>query len=797
MVRMAPGAPGLPPKWTSSAKDGVGTALDTRSPVWFTLSHGILNEVYYPRVDRACTRDLGLLISDGAGFFSEEKRDTSTETTCPPGIPAYNLVSTCVAGRYQIEKTVIADPCRAVVLQRVRFTVRKGSGYRVYALLAPHLNNGGADNTAYLADYKGVPMLVAERDGHALALACSSGWAKRSAGFVATSDGWQDISQHGTMEWEYERAEHGNVALTGEIVLPGDGEFVLALGFGDTFEAAGQRALASLQDGFDVAYRLYVAGWEQWQKTLLPLDGTRPGAAGVQADLFRASAAVLRSHESVQFPGAIIASMSIPWGFNKGDDDLGGYHLVWPRDLVESAGALLAIGAAGDARRVLDYLQATQDGDGHWPQNMWLDGRPYWSGLQMDETAFPILLLELLWKGGALRREELPRYWPMVRRATAYLVQNGPVTGQDRWEEDPGYSPFTLAAEVAALLVAAGIAEECGEPDLAPFLRDTADTWNDSIERWTYVEGTELARRVGVDGYYIRIAPLDTEFAASPKHGFVPIKNRPPDSSQAAADEVIGTEFLALVRFGLRAPDDPRIVNTIKVVDAVLKVEMPQGPLWHRYNGDGYGEHEDGRPFDGCGVGRTWPLLAGERGHYELAAGRAQEAGHLLETMRLSAGGAGLIPEQSWDAPDIPERELRFGRPSGAARPLVWAHAEYVKLLRSLRDDAVFDTPACAVERYVKQRRTSAYAMTALNNRLRSFPRGKTLRLKLPEPASVHWSTDNWATASDTPTRDTGLGVHIADLPTENMKSGDFVVLTLFWPARQQWEGADYSIACV
>ncbi|MFP3581742.1 hypothetical protein SB659_19475, partial [Arthrobacter sp. SIMBA_036] len=90
--------------------------------------------------------------------------------------------------------------------------------------------------------------------------------------------------------------------------------------------------------------------------------------------------------------GAIIASLSIPWGSSKGDDDLGGYHLVWTRDLVETAGGLLAAGAHADALEVLDYLVATQEADGHWVQNSWLDGRPYWKGIQMDETAFPILL---------------------------------------------------------------------------------------------------------------------------------------------------------------------------------------------------------------------------------------------------------------------------------------------------------------------------------------------------------------------------------------------------------------------
>ena len=331
---------------------------------------------------------------------------------------------------------------------------------------------------------------------------------------------------------------------------------------------------------------------------------------------------VLKIHEAKSFPGGIIASLSIPWGFAKGDDDLGGYHLVWPRDLVEAAGGLLAGGATEEAHRVLTYLQATQEADGHWPQNMWLDGSSYWTGIQMDETALPILLVDLAARSGALTEEDLTRLWPTVRRAASFIVRFGPVSDQDRWEEDPGYTPFTIAAEVAALLVAADLADRQGEPEAGAYLRETADVWNQSVERWMYVTGTDLAAECEVDGYYVRIAPPETADAASPASGFVPIKNRPPGQSREPATEIVSVDALALVRFGLARPDDPRIVNTVKVIDRLLRVELPQGPGFRRYNEDGYGEHEDGSPFDGTGIGRAWPLLTAERAHYELAAGR-------------------------------------------------------------------------------------------------------------------------------------------------------------------------------
>src|SRR5260221_1381610 len=305
------------------------------------------------------------------------------------------------------------------------------------------------------------------------------------------------------MEWEYTRAENGNIALTAEIDLAaGKGEFVLALGFGAIWSEAGQQARSTLVEDYTETRSQYVSQWENWQTKLLKLDEPLRNY-----DLYRASTAVLRTHESKDCLGGIIASLSIPWGFNKGDEDLGGYHLVWPRDLVETAGALLAAGAVSDSVRVLRYLESTQEAAGNWAQNLWLDGRPYWSGIQMDETAFPVLLLDLLRREAPESLGKLDRWWPMVRKAVSFILRNGPVTQQDRWEEDAGYSPFTLAAETSALLAAADIAELAWHCEQATFMRDTADAWNDNIERWVYATGGDLAQQLGIDGYYVRIAP--------------------------------------------------------------------------------------------------------------------------------------------------------------------------------------------------------------------------------------------------------------------------------------------------
>ncbi len=790
----APGWPGIPPRWTSSAKTGVGTALNRSSRVWFTLSHGILNEIYFPRVDMACTRDMGLLVTDGNSYFSEEKRHCKFEVApVEPGVPAYRLVNSELAGKYRIEKEIFADPHRHVVLQKTRFAAlnpAEKSKYHLYALLAPHLGNFGDHNTGWVGDYKGIPMLFAEFPGGlALALASSVPWKKMSVGFAGYSDGWQDLAHNFQLTHEYQRAENGNVALIGEIDLAaGGGEFVLALGFGAIWAEAAEQARATLLEDYDALFRDYVSQWKSWQKMLMPLD------RNVDHDLYRASTAMLRAHESKDFLGGVIASLSIPWGFNKGDEDLGGYHLVWPRDLVETAGGFVAAGAIADAVRVLHYLEVTQEPDGRWPQNMWLDGRAYWGGSQMDETAFPILLVDLLRREAPAALGDMKRWWAMVGRAASFIACNGPVTQQDRWEEDAGYSPFTLAVEIAGLLAAADLADIVGKSEIAKYLRELADNWNENVERWTYSTNGDLARQIGVDGYYVRIAPPEADCSASPSDGFVPIKNRPPGEGLEHASHIISPDALALVRFGLRASDDPKILNTIKVIDALLKVKLPQGPCWYRYNDDGYGEHTDGRPFDGNGVGRPWPLLSGERAHYELEAGNKTGAEELLRTIGLSSNGSRLLPEQVWDAADIPERELFFGKASGSACPLVWAHSEYIKLVRSLKDGRVFDQPPQTVQRYRVEKRKAAHWEWRFNNKCRIVPAGKILRIAVQAPAMVHWTSDGWQTSHDLTAQHTEVGMYVADLPTNTLDPGHTLVFTFYWPDAKHWEGTDFFV---
>jgi GH15 family glucan-1,4-alpha-glucosidase len=378
---------------------------------------------------------------------------------------------------------------------------------------------------------------------------------------------------------------------------------------------------------------------------------------------------------------------------------------------------------------VLQYLQATQMADGHWTQNMWVSGAAFQTGIQLGETALPILLVDLLVREQALSPAGLGRYWPMVRRAAEYIVHSGPSTQEDRWENERGYTPFTVATVIAALLVAADLAEEQGEPEVSAYLRETADAWNAAIESWLYVVGTDLARRVGVGGYYARIIPPELSEDSTPrighlrrKEGDTPRRDRPvPGVGGPAAlgpgipiDEIVSPDVLALVRFGLRAADDPRIVNTVKVIPA-----------------------------------------------------------------------------------KIPERGLFPGRPTGSAMPLVWAHAEYLKLRRSLLDGRIFDQPAQTVRRFLQQKAGSNRVIWRRDCQRRLISAGEMLRIELPAPALIRWTRDGWRASTDKKTRDTGLNVHVADLETENMKSKETIEMTFYWIRAARWEGSNYVVTVV
>lgn len=774
-----PGSPGIAPTWCSSAKEMVGCALGP-SRVWFTIGGGILNEVFYPRVDIPQIRDLGFIVADDQGFWVEVKRlDRHTLVPAAQGSPAVEIVHQ--HDRFTLKLRIAPDPRRDVLL--LDLELEGEPGLRPYALLAPHLGGTGHQNQAEVSTYRGRRVLWTEQGPFGLALsAVESGqrdaWARVSAGYVGTSDGWQDFSRHGRMQWQYACAGPGNVALMGELPR----QATLALGFASSKEAAATLAISSLLQPFEQPWQQLMTDWSTWHRRCEAQCIEQRNIADSLRDQFFTSAMVLRVHQDKIYPGAMVASLSVPWGNTR--DERGGYHLVWPRDLVESAGALLALGAEDEARDILRYLIASQHADGHWDQNQWLGGKPYWVGMQLDESAFPVLLAACLAGRGALDGIAVS---DMISRAIGFIARNGPISQQDRWEEDAGINAFTLSICIAALVEGA----EWLAPAAREFALALADYWNAQIENWTVAYDTNLSRRIGVRGYYIRNAPTERENDPRALLDVLPIKNRAHDPA-LPAEEQIGTDCLQLVRFGLRRADDPLIIDSLKVIDALLKVDLPNGPSWHRYNGDGYGEHEDGAPFDGVGQGRAWPLLTGERGHYELAAGN--DPLPYLEAMAAMSGAGGLIPEQVWDTDPIPRLGLYPGQPSGSAMPLVWAHAEYIKLLMSRQLGRPFDRPHATWQRYQGQRPTIARAIWLPQDPIQEITVGQALLIAAFEPSVIHWGIDGWQSPQETEMQATGLGLYVAELEVNTLHSRQRIDFTLRRADTGEWLGRDYSI---
>jgi glucoamylase len=784
------GHPGIHPRWTHGGKDGVGTAYAASSQIWFTFWNGIITEVYYPTVDRPQLRDLQYLITDGKSFFHEEKRHLRHKfERLSDHALGYRCTNSDPDGRYAIVKEIITDPHLACVLQRTKVTGDESfvSKLRLYALCAPHLEVGGWGNNGYVAEVNDRKILMAQKQGTWLALAATVPFSRVSCGYVGRSDGWTDLAGNFQMDWEFDHATDGNIALTGQLDLTRDREFTLGLAFGDTQHHAIATLFQALGTPFEAHHKRYTEQWDRTSAHQLPLEKF----SSDKGNLYHSTFSLLLAHEDKSYPGALIASLSIPWGEARGDKDQGGYHLVWTRDMVNSASALLASGEHDTPLRALIYLAVSQQEDGGFAQNFWVDGNPYWRGIQLDEVAFPILLALRLSQQNAL--QDFDPY-PMVLKAATYLLRHGPVTQQERWEEASGYSPSTLASNIAGLIGAAYFCRQRADKAAAEFLEQYADFLESHVDAWTITTDGTLVP--GIRRHYIRILPDDAgnpDPTEDPNSGILKIANLAAGAQNSfPAKEIVDAGFLELVRYGIRKPDDPVIVDSLKVIDAVLKVDTPMGPVWHRYNHDGYGQRENGGPYAGWGKGRAWPLLTGERAHFELAAGR--DVRPFIRAIERFASATGLLPEQVWDEHDRPDTYMFLGRSTGSAMPLMWAHAEYVKLLRSVSDGRVFDLIPEVATRYLGDRKTcQLFEIWKPNRRVRVVKKGYTLRVQVPARFRLHWTRDEWRAVNDTLSSSTSLGIDFVDIPITTAQQAP-IRFTFFWPESNSWEGRDYIV---
>lgn len=669
-AQQAPGAPGGTPTWTNGNKVGVGTAVTENSKVWFTIGqNGALNEVYYPAIDVANTRTLELIVTDGKSFAEIESKDTEHAAEVPdPAALVFTQVNTSKSGRYQIRKTYITDPNHNTLLIQLRMKVLKGELLKAFVYFDPALKNSGLHDNGAVRD----KALLDSKGDIACAMAASPEFTSVSTGYAENSDGWSELKTSYKLSQHYGASPDGNVAQIGELPASfSEGKpATIAVSFGTNADEALAAAQASLKQGFEATRTEYARGWHQYIASLKSVEAP-------YRRQYQISAMVLKAHEDKTHRGAIAASLTIPWG-NQVEalkEDVGGYHLVWARDLYEVATAFLAMGDRGAAERALNYLFNTQQkADGSFPQNSWLDGKPYWPSLQMDEVSYPIILA---WQLGKTDKDTFEKH---VKPAANFITGHGPATPQERWEEKSGYSPSTIAAEIAGLVCGAEIAHMNGDEASHKQWLDVADDWAKKVPKWTVTHTGKYAPE-----YYIRIAQKGE-----------PDVGGPIDTGNGGGTweerEIVDAGFLELVRLGIVPANDPVVVKSLGVVDKVIKVETPNGATFYRYNHDGYGEKPDGRGYDGTGVGRLWIIFAGERGEYELAAGH--NAHPYLDTMQKMANAGGMLAEQVWDRPDSPGAWLKFGQGTGSATPLAWTNAQFIRLAIAIKEGKLPETPA-------------------------------------------------------------------------------------------------------
>lgn len=765
MAQIAPGKPGISPTWTSSAKDIVGTSL-LKSRVWFTIGYGILNEIYWPSCSRPQIRDLGFIVAVDGQWFEVKRLNNYTLTTPSPELLLPKIVHK--HDLFTLELEVIVDPLRDVLLIQYKLT---GKGAKLYSLLAPHLNGNGENNTGFVTP-KGV---FAEKDEEVVMLASDGGFSRSSVGYVGTSDGWQDFHQNNRMTWEYEQAGPGNIAMMSEL---NQNEGILALAFSYTPEGAQTLAYSSLATGYSNVREQYEFCWTEWFKFFdFPKKDKLPQTL---LDAIKKSMAVIKSHVGGTFPGALVASLSVPWGY--AHQDTGGYHLVWPRDLVEVGFSMLTCGMLLEAKQILAYIISIQLPDGHWMQNNFADGRPYWQGLQLDEVAFPILYAVKLQEEKLINGME-QAVERMIRKAVTFIAHNGPSSPQDRWEENSGINAFTLSLMIAALVASAN-SGFLDKKD-AEYALKLADDWNNRLENWVYVENTDLDQELSIDGHYVRINPHN----CPAQYGYVDLKNRHGQSIQTY--KLLGLEYLYLARLGLREPTDKRIVDTTKLIDQKLCVNLPNGPYYYRYNEDGYGEQEDGSAFNGNGIGRLWPLLSGERGHQAVLC--KQDATDYIKAILASASKGGMLPEQIWDQEDIPKYGLYKGRPSGSAMPLIWAHAEFIKLIYIHISQKPIEQLTCVTDRYLKNKQKSDTVYWYDTFPCSSVSSKYNLWIQAKSPFKLHYGVDGWNNVQDQQSQPLGLGIYGVCLKLKDI-AGQTINFTRHFDDHG-WEGKNWDVS--
>ncbi len=721
LAATASGGPGSTPYWNEDGGvQGFATALSSSSKVWYTLADGALQNVYYPETDEPDTYGLQYYVTDGSSFTDSETGNTSHAISlADPTSLTWTQTNTATSGKYTITKTYVADPSRSVILVDTTFTNNTTTPLHLYADYQPYLANQGDGNTG--STDSGSGDLVAENGSVASAMTASTGFTTASTGYVGTStSGAAQLTSGHSLTTAYTGVSaSGHIDQTAEIPVNASGStsFTLALAFDSTEAAAVTDAAASLSTGFSATESAYEAGWHAW---VGGLDAPPASVASSPSLLqqYDISLMEVKADEDKTYVGAFVAAPSNPWGGSVSAASAGahGYHLVWTRDEYEMATSLMSAGDTADARDALSYLLTYEvTASGYVKQNTWLNGDEEWGGQQLDEVADPIILAYQL---GVTD----PTTWATLKEEAGYLVSNGPVTGEERWEEIGGYSPSTIAAEIAGLVCASAIATDNGDTTDAATYLSTAKTWAADIDGWTYT----TTGSYGNGDYFLRVTQ-----DGNPNSGAtISLAN---GGGTYDDRDVTDAGFLELVRLGIKSASATDITNSVTAVDDTLKVNTPEGPIWHRYNHDGYGETSTGADYTGSGVGNPWPVLTGERGEYDVALGDTTDAQAMLATMQGAADPGGQITEQVWgSSTPAPVGGFTLGQGDNSSTPLMWAMGQYVRLANDISHGSDLDTPSIVCQTF-----GTCQAVKP------STPTGLTVTGTTPTTASLSWSASS------------------------------------------------------
>ena len=738
----APGSPGALSHFDLARKDCLGTARNTTSKVWYTVAGGVLSDVYYPTIDTTNVETLQYIVTDGSTFTNLQSRDmTYTTKALDGGGMECQVTATAKSGAYSIVTDYLTDPGRNSLVMQVQLRNNTHARLQLFVRFDPSVNgnggggsgNGGADSATIDTSTGHVVMVASDtktatnavnRDYAQPVFAALDGpFNQATSGFAGTpSDGLVQLDSAHALTQLYTDASNGNVVQTARVAAQDAGEgdnVTITLGFGADQASAVRSAEGSLRSDVEAIQESYRSGWSTYDAKLAPPPRHLTGLTAAQvrqlSTEYYLSANVIKASEDKTFPGAIVASLASPWGqaISAGDPNntyFGSYREVFARDLYEAWTGLVADGDLATARNAVTFLfSRQQQADGSMPRNSLVNGKlaPDSFNTQLDEVSYPILMA---WTLGMTSRS---LYQQHIRAAAYFVVSHGPSFGPERWEEQGGYSPSTIAAEIAGLISAADIADINGDHDSARVFRGTADDWQRSIKGWTVTTNGPLATHP----YFIRLSKTGDPNAAITYN----VGNGGPTLDQRS---VIDAGFLELSRLGVLSASDTAIQQSLPVVDATIKTTTPSGPGWHRYNGDGYGDgSSDGHPWapSGQGTGHLWPALSAERGENGLQTGSPAQAVTLLQSMNSFASGVGLIPEQDWESanlaaspygtdPTVASIGFQDGKPAGSAAPLTWSAASFVRLAADIRAGRLLDQPANTTARYV----THQQGMTTL-----------------------------------------------------------------------------------